>query len=308
MQQMKITKLCKYFKDKSFFHNKWDTIPLKYKCKIYEAWKDKCFSMSKNTFAKYLKKFWIWRTAIFNLIFEWNKLEDGLICESRKNKKKQNYEKRYTFTVRAKKVKIKFTDRQKKYISNLRIEYPNMWYKRFDVYLRKPKNKEKYDKIFKNWEQISKRQYYEILKEAKYKKQKTKRQKAWLITELRQKQKLEWYVAEMKYIYKWYKALHRWQVDIKYLNDIPNYLELWLPNIYLYEITFRDFKSWTTICYYWNNRDRTRVYNATESFRKIMIQIGVDPKNITFQYDGWAEFWDTKISWWLWKYLEYVNN
>jgi hypothetical protein len=305
---MKITKLCGYFKDKSYFHNKWDTVPIDYKCKIYEARKDKSISMSKNKFAKYLKKFWLWRTNIFGIIKEWSLLEDWLCFRQWEKRIRTSYKKRYTYTVRSKKIKKEFTKVQKEFISKLRLDYPNMWYKRFDVWLRNPENKDKYDIIFKDKKQISKRQYYEILKDMWYEKEKTKRQKKSLIKDLRAKQQLEWYVAKMKHIYMWYKALHRRQVDIKYLNDIPNYLNLWLLNIYLYEITFRDFKTWTTICFYWNNRDRTRVSYATKVFKFILIQIWIDPKNVTLQFDWWAEFWSTKITWSLWKYLEYVDR
>jgi hypothetical protein len=37
---------------------------------------------------------------------------------------------------------------------------------------------------------------------------------------------LETYLAKMHHVYCGYKALHKWQVDIKYLTDIPNYVKL----------------------------------------------------------------------------------
>jgi hypothetical protein len=47
----------------------------------------------------------------------------------------------------------------------------------------------------------------------------------------------------MKFTYSSFKALHHWQLDIKYLTDIPNYVSLGLDKIYLYQITFRDYKT-----------------------------------------------------------------
>ena len=63
-----------------------------------------------------------------------------------------------------------------------------------------------------------------------------------MIQQLKKKGKLEEHCEKMKIMYMSYRALHKWQVDIKYLTDIPNMVNLGLRNIYPYQITFRDFK------------------------------------------------------------------
>ena len=111
----------------------------------------------------------------------------------------------------------------------------------------------------------------------------TKRKKVWLLAQHKKDNNLETYLAEMHHIYVWYKALHKWQVDIKYLTDIPNYVKLWLFDIYLYEITFRDYKTGLTICYFDDDRSKTSILLAFEMFEKLMLNIWVNLINIGIQ-------------------------
>jgi hypothetical protein len=112
----------------------------------------------------------------------------------------------------------------------------------------------------------------------------------------------------MHHIYDSYKSLHRWQVDIKYLTDIPNYLSIWLHHIYLYEITFRDFKSWLTLVFYWNNKDRTSVYIALRIFMNLLTLIWINIKDVFLQFDWWAEFSNIKIGWHKWQLIEFIEK
>ena len=103
-----------------------------------------------------------------------------------------------------------------------------------------PKKFDKYKAVF--WDKIiSYRQFYAIIHYLKLPKALTRRQKLWLLQ--RKKWLFKAYIAKMKYTYSSFKAFHHWQLDIKYLTDIPNYVVLWLDRIYLYQITFRDYKT-----------------------------------------------------------------
>ncbi len=112
----------------------------------------------------------------------------------------------------------------------------------------------------------------------------------------------------MHHVYAWYKALHRWQVDIKYLTDIPNYIKLGVFDIYLFEITFRDFKTGATMVFFWDDRSKTSVFTAFEIFEKIMVNVWVNLKEIVFQFDGGAEFSNIKICWTKWKLIEMIEE
>ena len=112
----------------------------------------------------------------------------------------------------------------------------------------------------------------------------------------------------MHHVYASYKALHKWQVDIKYLTDIPNYVKLWIFDIYLYEITFRDYKTGLTICYFWDDRSKTSVTLAFEMFEKLMNNIWVVLKDIEFQFDWWAEFSNIRINDVKWELIEMIEK
>jgi len=97
-------------------------------------------------------------------------------------------------------------------------------------------------------------------------------------------------------------------VDIKYLTDIPNYVALWLFDIYLYEITFRDYKTWTTICYFWDDKSKSSVFIAFDLFKNLMLNIWINLKDITFQFDWWAEFSNIRINWVKWDLIEMIER
>jgi len=117
-----------------------------------------------------------------------------------------------------------------------------------------------------------------------------------LLAEHKKNNTLETYLAEMHHVYAGYKALHRWQVDIKYLTDIPNYVRLGPFDIYLYEITFRDYKSGLTLCFYGDDRSKSSVMLAFDVFKKLMLNIRITLKDIAFQFDGGAEFSNIRIN------------
>jgi hypothetical protein len=112
----------------------------------------------------------------------------------------------------------------------------------------------------------------------------------------------------MHHVYCGYKALHKWQVDIKYLTDIPNYVKLWIFDIYLYEITFRDYKTWLTMCYYWDDKSKSSVFIALELFKKMMINVWINLKDISFQFDWWAEFSNLRINWAKWSLIKMIEK
>jgi hypothetical protein len=137
----------------------------------------------------------------------------------------------------------------------------------------------------------------------------TKRQKrTWISERYKKYWGLKKYCDHMKYIYWSEKALHRWQVDIKYLIDIPNMLESWMAHIYPYQITFRDFKSWAVILFFGHGRDRARVTIATQVFGGILEQCWVNLKDVLLQYDWWAEFSNIRINGIEGSYIEYVKE
>lgn len=294
-KEMKITSLVKYLKNIKYKHTKWKNIDIEIKQKIFESYFEKSKKMSKNRFCRHLKPFWLVSSRIKEIIKIWEENKpNSLSLSFWKDYQKQNYKKRYLNTTRTKKVS-QLSEKQTKYLIKLREEEPNKWYKLFENWLFIPENKEKFQKIF--WEKyVSKRLFYDVIKENNLPHRITKRKKIWLLAQHKKDNTLETYLAKQHHIYTSYKALHKWQVDIKYLTDIPNYVKLWLFDIYLYEITFRDYKTWLTICYFWDDRSKTSVMIAFEMFEKLMLNVWLNLKDIEFQFDGWAEFSNIRIN------------
>lgn len=307
MEEMKITILVNYLKETGYQHPKNKNINLELKLKIYEAYTEKNKTMSKNKFCDYLKAFWVSKTSIKEIIYIWNNNKPKSLNYSFwEEKEKNNYKKRYNENSRTKKVN-QLKQEEINYLIKLREEEPNKGYKLFDNGLFIPENKEEYQKVF--WEKyVSKRLFYDVINKYKIEHRITKRKKIWLLAEHKKNNTLETYLAEMHHIYAWYKALHRWQVDIKYLTDIPNYVDLGLFDIYLYEITFRDYKTWTTICYFWDDKSKSSVFIAFDLFKNLMTNIWINLKDITFQFDWWAEFSNIRINWVKWDLIEMIEK
>ena len=307
MQEMKVTKLVAYLKEIEYHHEKWKNIDLDIKYKIYQSYSEKSRNMSQNTFCKHIKPFWISISRTKNIIQIWAKNSPSSLCFSFwKEYEAQNYKNRYTGTSRTKKVE-QLTDTQINYLIQLREEEPNKWYKLFENGLFIPKNKKKYEKIFPEY-RVSKRLFYDVIKKYELPHRLTKTKKIWLLAQYKKDNSFETYLAKMHHIYAWYKALHKWQVDIKYLTDIPNYVQLGVLDIYLYEITFRDYKSWLTLCYFWDDRSKTSVFLAFEMFEKLMNNIWVHLKDIEFQFDWWAEFSNLRINNVAWRLIEMIEE
>ena len=308
MQEMKISRLVKYLTETWFKHINNTNINISIKHKIYESYAEKISSMSKNKFCSYLTSFWISKTQIKEIIKVWdNNKDESLEYSFWKKYEKNNYKNRYKNTSRTKKVD-QLTDNQSKYLIKLRENEPNKWYKLFDNWLFIPENKEKYEKIFWTNFAVSRRLFYDVIKKYDLPHRITKRTKIWLLAEHKKNNTLETYIAEQHHVYAWYKSLHKWQVDIKYLTDIPNYVSLWIMDIYLYEITFRDYKSWLTICFFWDDRCKSSVLIAFEVFKKLMNNIWINLKEISFQFDGWAEFSNIRINNVKWILIEMIEK
>ncbi len=307
MKEMKVNRLIKYLKLIKYKHKKWKNIEPYICCKIYESYKEKMKTMSKNKFVKYFQQFRISRWSILNIIEKWKKLKDPYQELNWVKHTKKIYKERYNCILRTDKTKNLNVD-QTNYVVKLRKDEPNMGYKRFENKMIDPKEKIKYTKIFDTDKIISKRLFYNILKENNIPKRKTKRKKQWLLRKYKEANQLDTYLAKMKHIYCSYKALHHRQIDIKYLTDIPNYVWVWIFKIYHYQITFRDYKSWLCLVFYWNNRDKSRVYIATLIFENILTLMWVDKKKVLLQYDGWTEFSSIKQLWVEWKYIEYIKK
>lgn len=308
MEEMKITILVRHLRETWYMQVKNKNISIDLKQKIYEAYNEKCKNQSKNKFCEYLKGFWIWKTSTKEIIKIWDKnYPKSLEFSFWEKYEKNNYKERYKNTNRTKKTAT-LTEKQTKYIIELRDNEPNKWYKLFENGLFIPENKENYEEIFWKEAILSKRTFYDIIKENNLPHRITKRQKIWLLAQHKKNNTLETYLWEMHHIYCWYKALHRWQVDIKYLTDIPNYVTLWLFDIYLYEITFRDYKTWLTICYFWDDKSKSSVLIAFEIFKKMMFNIWVNFKDITFQFDWWAEFSNIRINDIKWALIEMIER
>lgn len=308
MQEMKISRLVKYLKETWFKHIIHTNIDICIKHKIYESYAEKIKNMSKNKFCSYLTSFWLSKTVIKEIIKVWDKYKDNsLEYIFWKEYEKNNYKNRYINTSRTKKID-QLNDNQTKYLIKLRENEPNKWYKLFENWLFIPENKNKFEKIFWVNMSVSKRLFYEVIKKYNIPHRITKRSKIWLLAEHKKNNTLETYIAEQHHVYAWYKALHKWQVDIKYLSDIPNYVSLWIINIYLYEITFRDYKSWLTICFFWSDRSKSSVLIAFEMFKKLMNNIWINLKEISFQFDWWAEFSNIRINNIKWVLIEMIER
>jgi len=308
MEEMKITVLVKYLKETRFNHTKNKNISIELKQKTYESYYEKTKTMSKNSFCKYLKPFWLSRTSIKEIISIWDKNKPNSLSFNFWQKyEEDNYKQRYNNTSRVKNIE-KLTKIQENYIIELRGNEPNKWYKLFDNWLFIPENKQKFKDIFWTNFTLSKRLFYDVINKNNLPYRITKRQKIGLLAEHKKNNTLETYLAEMHHIYAWYKSLHKWQVDIKYLTDIPNYVKLWLFDIYLYEITFRDYKSWLTICYYWDDKSKSSVIIAFNLFKQLMLNIWVNLKDIKFQFDWWAEFSNLRINNIKWILIEMIER
>lgn len=250
---MKVTRLVQYMKKTGFSHVRGKNIAVSMKHKIYEAYSEKMKTMSKNRFCAYFLPFWIKQTTVKEIIktgerhqsYEklswdrqpWEKQMSPLEYAFWEHYERNNYQKRYTSTSRTKKVD-QLSDIQVHYLRELRENEPNKGFKLFDNSLFIPENRVLFSEVFW-WEfSLSRRLFYDFIEKYQIVHRVTKRQKIGLLAEHKKNNTLETYLAEMHHIYAGYKALHRWQVDIKYLTDIPNYVKLWLFDIYLYEITF----------------------------------------------------------------------
>ena len=306
MTWMKISKLVKYFKTIGFMHKPHHNIPSDIKLLIREAYSEKSSSMSLNKFSSYLKPFNISTSTVKSIIKIWEFISNPLSASCWDNYSKSNYSKRYSNSSRKPKI-LSFSQQQLDFIKQLRQNNPSMGYKSFRNLLLIPDIYSKYFQLF--WNQIlSYRQFYSIINQLNLPKAQTKRQKINLIRKLKNSHSLDGYLSKMKFSYTSFKALHHWQVDIKYLSDIPNYIQLWLNNIYLYQITFRDFRSWLSLVFYWNNRDKSRVYLAFLVFEFLLKLVWVDPKQVSVQMDWWAEFSNIKINWTKWQLIEYIES
>ena len=306
---MKITNLIKYLKDNCYYHKRGTNVSSEIKSKVYASYINKTNGMSVNKFCNYLKTVWLSRSTVKNIISKWEDSKDGdpLNESFWDNLEKSNYLSRYKNTSRWRKIDS-FSKEQIDYIVDVRKKEPNKWYKLFMNGLRIPKNKEKFERIFWEWFHLSSRQFYAILNSKKLPKRITKRQKVWLIQKHKKQNTLETYIAKMHNIYASYKSLHKWQVDIKYLTDIPNYVKLWIFDIYLYEITFRDFKSGATMLFFWDDRSKSSVFTAFEIFSMHLKNIWLNLKDIEFQFDWWAEFSNIKINWNKWSLIEMIEK
>ena len=278
------------------------------KHKIYEAYHEKMRTMSKNRFCDYLLPFWMKRTTVKEIlkIGEGNQ-PNSLEYSFWEEYEKGNYQKRYTETSRTRKVD-QLTGAQIRYLTELRENEPNKGFKLFGNGLFIPENKALFNEVFWPGFNVSRRLFYNFIEKHGIAHRITKRHKIGLLAEHKKNNTLETYLVEMHHIYAGYKSLHRWQVDIKYLTDIPNYVRLGLFDIYLYEITFRDYKSGTTLCFYWDDRSKSSVMLAFDVFKKLMLNIWIILKDITFQFDGGAEFSNIRINGVKWDLIEMIER
>jgi len=87
------------------------------------------------------------------------------------------------------------------------------------------------------------------------------------------------------------KVFEKIQVDIKYINDIPEfypyYFALRLPK---YQISFRDVKSGAVFIFYSREKSVIATITASEILLRHLKKYGKNPKNITFQTDNGTEF------------------
>ena len=137
MQEMKITRLVQYFKETGFKHVKNTNLDINIKHKVYESYAEKTKTMTKNKFCSYLIPFWITKTRVKEIIKVWDKNKiNSLEYSFWEQYETNNYKERYKNTKRTKKVD-QLTDKQTKYLINLRDNEPNKWYKLFENWLFK---------------------------------------------------------------------------------------------------------------------------------------------------------------------------
>ncbi len=88
-----------------------------------------------------------------------------------------------------------------------------------------------------------------------------------------------------------YKALTRFQTDVKYLNDIPHYwpfmTDLHLPR---FQYTTRCVKTGATFLAYGSEISVTYAELTVRKILEHLIAFGIDPKTVTFQTDRGSEF------------------
>jgi hypothetical protein len=119
--------------------------------------------MSKNSFCKYLKPFWIWITSIKEIINIWDKNKpNSLSFNFWHEYEENNYKQRYKKTSRSKNIE-KLTQKQESYIIELRENEPNKWYKLFENWLFIPENKQKFKSVFWVDFVLSKRLFYNVI-------------------------------------------------------------------------------------------------------------------------------------------------
>lgn len=308
---MKITKLREYLKQQWFHHTKHNHMSSEIKARIYESRTERSTTMSKRKFSSYLEIFWISRSSCKSIISKWDEMHKQLLNYRESNawsdSKKENYSTRYHHTTTSKTLLSELSNEQKQYIITLRNRHPNMWYKRFYTHFLTPKHLKEYEKIFRTTTILSKNLYYEILAEGNIQKRICKRKKRSMIQQLRDTWQLEQYCEKMHHVYSSIKALHRWQLDIKYIIDIPNMVKSWLAFLYPYQITFRDFKSGAVIKFFWHWRDSARVHIATQVIGCLLQHVWIDLKKVILQVDWWWEFSTLKINGAEWQYLEYLK-
>lgn len=88
-----------------------------------------------------------------------------------------------------------------------------------------------------------------------------------------------------------YKTMTRFQTDVKYLNDIPNYwpfmTSLKLPR---FQYTTRCVKTGATFLAYGSELSVTYAELTVRKILEHLIHHGIDPKEVTFQTDRGSEF------------------
>ncbi len=99
MEEMKITRLVNHLRETGYKHQTNKNISLELKLKLFEAYREKNKTMSKNKFCEYLKEFWIWKTSIKEIIHIWEKNKPkSLEYSFWQEYEKSNYFKRYKQT------------------------------------------------------------------------------------------------------------------------------------------------------------------------------------------------------------------
>ncbi len=305
MSDMKINNLVKYLKLKNFYHYWKNNVPLDISQQIYIAYIEKSNSMSIRTFVSYLTKFWLKRSTVQDIIKKWKNVYDPYDYKQWETYFFNNYKYRYKNTKRTNKIET-LTNKQIKLIEDMRINNPSMGYKSFELDIYNTKFNDRFNELF--WGQlISKRTFYDVINKLELPKAATKKQKLSMLSKMRKEWRIGLYYEKMKNTYTNIKALHHWQVDIKYLCDIPNYVNIWINKIYLYQITFRDYKTWLTLVFFGSNKDKSRVYMAFKIFLSLLWKLWIDSKKVSIQFDGGTEFSNIAINWTKWQLVEFIE-